>query len=164
MIGSTVPKMLVGCPTWMGKGYILKECAAALTARQGSFDVLLVDASPDDSCLGQISALGLPCERISWIPSVVDRVVAGRNLLRKRFLGGGYDYFLSLEQDVLVQSDTFLSLLSHEKDFVTTLVMNRTIVDGEAHIVPLVSVDYVDDLVFFVTLYLVIFNKGGLSR
>jgi hypothetical protein len=137
------PKVLVGCPTWGGKAYILNEYAAALKALDyENFDVLIIDNSPDERYMALLKDAGLPAEHIDWIPSAMDRIIASRNVLRQRFLEGNYDYFLSLEQDVLAQPETIKTLLAHKKDFVTTLVLNNAMVEGKRHIVPMISVDF----------------------
>jgi hypothetical protein len=137
------PKVLVGCPTWGGKAYILQEYANALKALDyDNFDILLIDNSPDERYFALLKVAGLPAEHISWIPRAMDRIIAARNILRQRFLDGGYDYLLSVEQDVLVQPETLKQLLSHKKDFVTTLVLNNAMIEGKRHVVPMVSVDF----------------------
>ena len=48
-----------------------------------------------------IDAMGLKVIRDKWQPKARDRLVSSRNKIREYALENGYDYFLSLEQDVI---------------------------------------------------------------
>jgi hypothetical protein len=135
-------KVLVGCPTWQGKEYLLDQYIAHLSAMDGEFDILLVDNSPTEEYAALIRAKGVACERISWREHAKERIVASRNVLRERTLEGNYDYLLSVEQDVLVQPETLKQLLSHGKSFVTTIVLTYRIIDGKQIKVPMISVPF----------------------
>jgi len=95
-------RVLVGCPTSEHKEYCLKEYANLLRSlTYDNFDVLLVDNSKDDRYYNKIKSLGIPVIKDKYLEGAKNRIVHSRNILRERVLNGGYDYFFSLEQDVI---------------------------------------------------------------
>ena len=61
------PKVLVGCPTYDGKKYCLKEYAEALKKlTYANFDVLIVDNSKESGYSCMIEALGFKVIRNEW--------------------------------------------------------------------------------------------------
>jgi GT2 family glycosyltransferase len=140
---NTTPKVLVGCPTWAGKSYILENYIASIKAIDyPNYDILIVDNSPDNAYAERIRSLGVECIQIPWMEHAKDRITTSRNILRERALTGGYDYFLSVEQDVIVEPKTLNAMIAHKKDFVTTLVLTTIVRDGKQYLVPIVSVDF----------------------
>jgi hypothetical protein len=129
-------RVLIGCPTWEGKRYCLQEYAAAVKAlvKHTPADVLIIDNSKGDDYLTGLRAAGLNAEKGPWLPGARDRIVASRNILRQRALDGKYDYFFSLEQDVIPAPDTLSKLLSHGKDIVTGVVRTPLPFNGEQDI------------------------------
>ncbi len=120
-----LPKVLVGCPTHEVKDYCLElyaKAAKALTYK--NFDVLLVDNSPTDDYLQKIKSLGLPAIKGPYFETAVERIIASRNLLRQKFLEGGYDFLLSLEQDNLPPPDVIERLLAHNKKIIAGAYFN----------------------------------------
>ncbi|HSU72803.1 MAG TPA: hypothetical protein VLJ21_03060 [Candidatus Binatia bacterium] len=112
-------KILVGCPTFYQKEYCLQAYADAVHALEGEFDVLIVDNSKDESYTEKIRNVGLPAVHIPYEEPARKRLVDSRNLLRKKVLDEGYDYFFSLEQDVIPQPDALKRLLAAQKPVVT---------------------------------------------
>jgi hypothetical protein len=112
-------KILVGCPTSEHKAYCLKEYAAGIKALQGEFDILLVDNTKDDHYLKEIHKAGLPVVKGPWLEGARDRIVASRNVLRQKVLDEGYDWYFSLEQDVIPPPDALARLLAHNKGVVS---------------------------------------------
>jgi len=112
-------KILVGCPTSAHKAYCLKEYAAGIKALHGEFDVLVVDNTRGDDYLQEIKSAGLPAAKGPWMDGARDRIVASRNILRRKALDEGYDYFLSLEQDVIPPVDLIARMLAHKKEIVS---------------------------------------------
>ncbi len=117
------PKVLVGCPTSSHKEYCLENYARALKAlTYKNFDILIVDNSKDEDYAEKIKALGLPVIRAKYSENAKDRVIESRNLLREKALEGSYDYFLSLEQDVIPLPNIIEGLLRHNKKIITGVV------------------------------------------
>lgn len=94
-------KILIGCPTAAYKSYCLKEYIKGIkNLTYKNFDVLIVDNSKSNDYYDEIKK-ELPCVKDNWFESARDRIVHSRNLLRKKVLDENYDYFLSLEQDII---------------------------------------------------------------
>jgi len=131
-------RILVGCPTSEHKAYCLREYAEGLSRlAYPSFDVLLVDNSEGIEYSRKIQDLGFDVVRGLFLPRAKERIVASRNLLRERFLQGGYDYLFSLEQDVIPPADALERLLRHGKHIMSGVVFTRFEIQGEKRIKPL---------------------------
>ena len=113
-------KVLIGCPTYKGYAYCLQEYLNGIkNIQHDDYDVLLVDNSEDDSYYNKIKALGIDVVKSKYTNNVRERIVISRNILRERALTGGYDYFLSLEQDVIPPPFVLTHLLNHNKPMVS---------------------------------------------
>ena len=115
-----VPKVLVGCPTYREKAYSLERYAERVKALDyPNYDILLVDTSDDGGAYRKkVEKLGLPCVTGPKQKQSDVRVAAARNVLRKHAVLGGYDYYFSLEQDVIPPTTALKTLVSHKKDVV----------------------------------------------
>ena len=110
------PKILVGCPTSEHKAYCLNKYADALKKlTYKNYDILLADNSEGDDYFKTIKEQGLPVIKSPYLPTARERIVHARNLLRQYALDHGYDYFFSLEQDVIPPNDILERLLQHGK-------------------------------------------------
>lgn len=115
-----MPKVLVGCPTSEHKGYALERYAKGIKSlNYDKFDILLVDNSKDNDYLKKVEILGLPVIKGPYSESARQRIIDSRNILRQKVLDGCYDYFFSLEQDVIPPPDVIQRLLKHKKKIVT---------------------------------------------
>lgn len=77
-------------------------------------------------------------------PRVRERIIHGRNILRDIALNEKYDYFFSLEQDIVCPPDTIEKLLAHHKEVVGGVYYNVVQLDGKARKTP-VFMTYPDD-------------------
>lgn len=127
------PKVLVGCPTYHGKNYCLEEYADRVNSLSyDHYDVLLVDNSKEEGYCSAIRAFGLNCVHDQFVPGVKKRLAKSRNVLRKKVLDGDYDYFLSLEQDVIPPIDVIEQLLACGKPVVSAVYTRLiTVVKGD---------------------------------
>src|SRR3989338_4339015 len=117
------PRVLVGCPTYEGKSYCLDVYSRAVRSlKYARFDILLVDNSKTDDYTHAIVSAGLPVTKVPWHEDPRERVVSARNVMRDKVLEEGYDFFFSLEQDVVPEPDALARLLSHDKKIVTGVV------------------------------------------
>ncbi len=117
------PRVLVGCPTSSHKEYCLQEYASALKELSyENFDILIVDNSEGEGYAEKIKKLGLPVIKATYSEHARDRVIASRNILREKALEGGYDFLLSLEQDVIPLPNIVEGLLRHNKKITTGVV------------------------------------------
>ena len=53
------------------------------------------------------------------IPTDIETITKGRNQLREIFLNGNYDYFLSVDSDIIIPNNTIETLMKHDKDIVS---------------------------------------------
>lgn len=114
------PRVLVGCPTFEGYQYCLKAYANRVkNLSYGFYDVLLVDNSKGQDYSRKIQQSGLKVSKAEYVQNVYERIVASRNIIRQKALEGNYDFFLSLEQDVIPPLDVIERLIRHQKDVVS---------------------------------------------
>lgn len=117
-------RVLVGCPTYEGKRYCLQKYIAGLKAlTYPSKDLLLIDNSSTPQFSKEIAPLGIPAVHAGYdLKTSRDRIIHCRNILRKKVIEDGYDYFLSLEADVAPPPDVIEKLLAQNKDIVSAVV------------------------------------------
>ena len=112
-------KVLVGCPTSEHKEYCLGEYIKGIRALTYPYvDILLVENSKDNVYFEKLSKL-FPTIKGPWNDGARQRIVDSRNILRKKVLNGDYDYFFSLEQDIVPPKDAIERLLSHGKKIIS---------------------------------------------
>jgi GT2 family glycosyltransferase len=122
------PKVLIGCPTYESYEYCLEPYVNAVkNIDYDNHDILLVDNSPTDEFFTRLKKR-IPAERIYYVDGARERIVRSRNLLLQKALGRGYDYFFSLEQDVIINPDTLKKLLAHNKPIVSGYYANRRVI------------------------------------
>lgn len=132
-------KILVGCPTSNYHEYALKEYAEAVkNLIYKNYDILLVDNSKDDSYMKKLKEFGLQAVKGPWHEESRERIVASRNILRQKVIDDKYDYFLSLEQDVIAPNDFIEKLLQHKKRVVTGIYFNYINTKKEIELAPVV--------------------------
>lgn len=132
------PKVLVGCPTSNHKNYALERYVQGVKALSyDNLDVLIVDNSKSDNYMKKIKRLGLPVVKGPYSDAARQRIIDSRNILRQKVLDEGYDYFLSLEQDVIPPTDVIQKLLSHNKKIVTGVYFSYQTNNGVTLLVPL---------------------------
>jgi hypothetical protein len=133
-----MPKVLVGCPTSDLKDYALELYAEGVKALDyPNFDVLIVDNSKTDDYFKKIKKLGLPVVKGPYNESARQRIIDSRNIIRQKVLDEGYDYFLSLEQDVVPPKDVIQRLLNHDKKIVTGVYFSYQTNNDVTLLVPL---------------------------
>ena len=131
------PKILVGCPTSFHKEYCLDKYIKGLKdIDYPNFDILLVDNSPDDNYFNKIKSHDILVIKGSYFENARDRIIASRNMLREIAIDKDYDYFFSLEQDVVPPSDVLLKLVKHNKKVISCIYFLHNILDNERKLVP----------------------------
>jgi len=132
------PKILVGCPTSDYKSYCLNEYAQTVKSlTYDNYDILLVDNSKDENYFKRIKEEGLPVIKGKYFECARDRIVASRNMLREVFLKKGYEYLLSLEQDVIPPKDIIERMLKDNKKYVSGVVFAVNFYKGKHQLMPL---------------------------
>ncbi|MBM3281950.1 MAG: hypothetical protein FJY86_01235 [Candidatus Diapherotrites archaeon] len=132
------PRILVGCPTHELKSDSIEPFLRGIEQlTYTNFDVLLEDNSPTPMYSQRIQEWGNhwmknhPGQLFEIIhtekpdDSARQRIVHGRNLLRQRVLSKKYDYFFSLEQDIIPPTDIIETLLSRNQKIVSATYLNR---------------------------------------
>lgn len=111
------PKVLVGSPTAAPYEYCLPEWAARikeLTYKNKT--AVLVDNSEKMDYTKSIEKFGITAVKDQeFIKDSRLRLPHSRNILRQMVLDKGYDYFLSLEQDVIPPVDVIERLVRHKQ-------------------------------------------------
>ncbi len=114
------PKILIACPTYEGMSYCLDEFLTAVRSlTYKNVDILIADNSKDNSYADRIRRQGFNVIRYERRTSAKQTLVETRNLLRQKFLNGGYDHFFSVEQDVILTPNIIQELLKHEKEIIS---------------------------------------------
>tara|TARA_Y100000310_G_scaffold338661_1_gene429001 strand:+ start:1837 stop:2520 length:684 start_codon:yes stop_codon:yes gene_type:complete len=133
-----LPKILVGCPTSNHKEYCIEEYAEAIkNLTYPNYDILLVDNSQTEEYSKKLQKLGLEVKRDKYLERARERIVHSRNILREYALENNYDYFLSLEQDVIPPKDVLEQLLQHGKEVVTGVYFTKYTIQGKPVLKPL---------------------------
>lgn len=132
------PKILVGCPTSEYKSYCLFQYVEAVKSlTYPHHDVLLVDNSTTNEYAEKIKQLELPVVKDVYLDRARERITHSRNILRDHVLKKGYDYFLSLEQDVIPPPNVIEVLLNHQKLAVSAVYFTRYFDHGKPIFRPL---------------------------
>jgi len=116
---NNLPKVLVGCPTSNHKSYCLSKYIESINnLTYKNYDILLVDNSESDEYYNLIKSYDIPVKRINFLKKARERIIKSRNVIVEEVLKNDYDYFLSLEQDVIPPKDIIEKLLRHKKKVV----------------------------------------------
>ena len=133
-----LPKVLVGCPTAWMKEYCLDDYAQIVKSlTYPNYDILVVDNSPNNGYYNKIKNKGLPIIKDKYFEGAKDRIIHSRNILRDYILENNYDYFFSLEQDVVPPKDVIERLLKHNKNIISGVYFNFKIINNERKPTPM---------------------------
>ncbi|MFA5175666.1 MAG: hypothetical protein WC413_00180 [Candidatus Nanoarchaeia archaeon] len=120
-----LPKILVGCPTSIHKEYCFDKYLKGIKdLTYKNFDVLLVDNS---DTLDYYNKIKDKINTIRFEPKMINvryKLAESRNLIVDKVLKEGYDYFLSLEQDIVPPTDIIERLLKHNKEIICGVYYN----------------------------------------
>ncbi len=116
----------MGCPTCDLYEYVLEDYAKAARDLKGpAHDILLADNSKDQEFLEKIRQKRLVAIKTPYSESAKERIVQSRNALRKIVLEEGYEWFFSVEMDVIPPSDALQRLLDRKGKIVAGLYYTR---------------------------------------
>ncbi|MDO8633880.1 MAG: hypothetical protein Q7K34_01145 [archaeon] len=130
------PRVLVGCPTSDAKAYCLDRFLGGLKSlTYRDFEVCLVDNSKSEDYYRLLQKHAKEFEKETGkrfavlrdglqVEKARQRVVFCRNVLAKKVLDGGFDYFFSLEQDVIPPPGIIERLLSGKKEICAGAYLN----------------------------------------
>lgn len=117
-------KILIGCPTHERYEYCLDIWLKSVQSmidfsKDIEIDYLLVDNSESEDFFNKLKSRGINIERINYSENVRERIINSRNVLREKTLNEGYDYFFSLEQDIVPDKDVIKKLLGNNKNIIS---------------------------------------------
>ena len=114
------PKILVGCPWNAKKAYILDRYVNRLKELDyDNYEIVLSDNSSDETFKDKIEKeYGIKVLKSPWHIKSRQRIVNSRNQLRQYALDNNFDYYMSIEADVIPPKDIIRVLLSHDKKIV----------------------------------------------
>lgn len=131
------PKIIVGCPVSDYHQYCTLIYLARLHDLTSKPDIFLVDNSKTPAFFQFLQKEQIPSIRACFdIANVKEKIAASRNILRKKVLDEGYDYFLSLEQDVIPPANVIETLLAHKKPIVSAVYYSYFPVLGKQELFP----------------------------
>lgn len=139
-----LPKVLVGsviCDVYEYCTPQLLKSLHSLTYK--NYNTLLVDNSQKEDFYKRLKERGESVvQAFSDEKDVRLKLVECRNLLRQKVLEEGYDYLLSVDQDVIPPKDIIERLLSHQKKVVTGVYYNRFVYNGKQMLLPILYREY----------------------
>ncbi|MFC1685764.1 glycosyltransferase family 2 protein [Nanoarchaeota archaeon] len=117
-------KILIGCPTYERYSYCIdlwiKRVEEIIEFSKGKHEVdyLLADNSQSEDFFNNLKKKGIKVIKAPYFENVKERIVHSRNLLREKAMKEDYDYFFSLEQDIIPEKNILIKFLEHQKDIV----------------------------------------------
>lgn len=113
------PKILVACPTYDGKDYIIDSWVEAIKSIDyPNFEWLIVDNSKGNSYTRKLREKGYRVMHVNRGSNSRDALCNAQNFIKHKVLREGYDYWLSLESDLIPPKDIIWKLLLHSKPVV----------------------------------------------
>lgn len=117
-------KILIGCPTSSRYDYCIDEWVQRVKkiinhSKNHQIDYLLVDNSKDDDFYKKLKEKGINIIHTKRFDNIRETIVNSRNILRDKVISDNYDYFFSLEQDVMPEETIIEKLLKSKKDIVS---------------------------------------------
>jgi len=114
------PKVLVGGPVSKNHEYAMDRFLESINNLDyKNYDILLIDNSDSDEFYNKYKDKVNIIRDGSQFQSIKKRMVYCRNVMRKKVLEEGYDYFFDVDQDVLVPKEALKRLIEHRKDVVS---------------------------------------------
>jgi GT2 family glycosyltransferase len=116
-------RVLIGCPTCERYEYCIDNWIDAVKKiiefSKFQVDYLLVDNSKENNFFEKMRQKGINIIKSEFKENVKQRIVDSRNILREKALDEGYDYFFSLEQDVIPNEDILQRWISFDKKIIS---------------------------------------------
>ncbi len=121
-----LPKILICCPSSIKKDYCFLQwwaCIKEIFYPEDRFDIFVSDNSPASANYeAKLQAFGIHTAHVNPKgKGSTEFLMESHNQCRDFFLKGDYDAMLHLESDVLIEFDTLLRLIQHNKPVVSTL-------------------------------------------
>lgn len=109
--------ILLGCPTHISKDYAFPqwlESVGKLT--YPNYEVFVVDNSPNGEMMEKYGKKILMVRLENPSEHWLERINISMEIIRKKFLGGTYKYWLNLESDIIAPPNTIETLLHYGRD------------------------------------------------
>lgn len=136
----TQPTILIGIVTYDGHRYAIERLLEAISKLSKlmyhSFSVVFVDNSAGDDYRQFLEGKGFEVIKDDSSETRIDRIIRGRNRLRRICLDRGYDYLFFLDTDVIPPPDAIDHLLRHNKEVVSGIYLGASAYDGKPKIRP----------------------------
>jgi len=121
---SEYPKVLLGIVTYDGKAYIDKEFFNNLkNLSYPNVDVFVVDNSVNKKYYNNLKRRGLDVKHINRGQNSREAQAKSLEVIRKKALKENYDYFMSIESDLLPPVDIIERLMSYNKQVVGSMYL-----------------------------------------
>jgi len=127
------PKVLVACPNHIVKEYSFQRWIDNVkNLTFPNYDILVVDNSPNGELIekygDQVPIIKLPTEGIEHLS--VTRMNRSMELIRQKFLEGGYAHWMDIESDVIPESSVIEKLMKLKVDWASHAYPARGTTDG----------------------------------
>lgn len=112
------PRVLIGTPVYSGKYYITPAWVESVkNISYPTFDIVVIDNSKNrnKSFMNVFSKNRIKVLKSKNFENPIKTVTIARQKLYDYAVNGGYDYLLSIEQDILVPKNIIKDLLFHKK-------------------------------------------------
>lgn len=110
------PKVLVATTIYEGKDYIFKEFYENIKKLEyDNYDILIVDNSRTKKYYSKLKRMGVTVVHVNRGANSRIAHAKSLNKIREVFLKGDYDYWLSVESDLLPPVDIIQRLMKHDK-------------------------------------------------
>ena len=135
------PKVLIGCVTYHKHKYCIEPFLKAIKeVDYDNYDLVIVDNSEDEDNYFNF----LKNKKINTIKDNIKgigrvKIASGREILRKK--ANDYDYFLLLDQDVIIPKNIIKELISNKKDVISSLYFSRV---QKNNIIKTIPIAYID--------------------
>lgn len=118
------PKVLVAAPTFEGKDYCLKDWIDRVkNLTYPNYDYCLIDNSDGTSYTKKLRMKGIKAYHVSRGENSRQAIANAQNFIRKKVLDEGYDYWLSVESDLLPPKDIIERLMIRNKPVIGVIYM-----------------------------------------
>jgi len=117
-----LPKVLIFTTIYQGKDYALKEFLEhANKINYPNYQHIFVDNSPTLDYVAKLQGMGLDAYHVERGNNTREAIARACNFARRIAIDEGYDYFMSLESDIMCTPTVVQDLMKHGKDVVTAL-------------------------------------------
>ncbi len=128
-------KILIGCLVSKHHEYCTKEFLEGLNLIEyDNFEIILIENSDTKEFYNKLMKQIKNIKVIRYgnnIRSVQEKLTKCRNYLRNIFLKGDYEYFLSLDQDVIIPKYCLKKLIEENKHIITGVYYNNKIIEDK---------------------------------